>query len=503
MDMLLSGLYMAMDIWVIIYICIGVFIGVLIGAIPGLSAPMAIALAVPLTYHLSPVAAIGFLIGINKGGFFGGSISSVLLNAPGTPEAAATAQDGYPLANQGKGRKAIKMALYSSTFGDIFSTLLLIIVAHPIASIALNMGSSEICSIIIFALVLIAALESGSLLKGIMASALGLLLSCVGMDPVIAEPRLTFGLFQLDAGIALVPMCIGLLALSELFIQCETLWKNDGDCADVQAGLKISENADDNRVSFREFFGTIKTLFRSSIIGSCIGALPGLGATIASFLAYGVAKKRSHHPELFGKGSLEGIAASESANNAVIGSALIPLFTLGIPGNMASALLIGAFVMHGVTPGPLMFEQHGALVYGVYCSMIIGCLALLAIGMQGIRLFSKLLCAPKNILMPIILFICLMGSYMSGNNIFAAYVMITFGIIGYIIKKMHFSFVCLVVGFILGPSLELSFQQSFITFFYAPELLFDRPVTITVCTLTILFILLQAIISYKKNYKTN
>ncbi len=498
MDTLLSGMQLALDFGVIFYICFGVFVGVLIGPIPGLSAPMAIALAVPLTYHLSPVAAIGFLIGINKGGFFGGSISSVLLNAPGTPEAAATAQDGYPLSQKGKGVKAIKMALYASTFGDIFSTILLIIVAQPIASLALGMGASEICSIIVLALVTIAVLEAGNLIKGILAAAFGLLLSCVGMDPVIAEPRLTFNLYQLEAGIALVPMCIGLLALSELFIQCESLWKHeDGECTDI-AALTVSKNKEDNRVSFKEFCSTIKTLFRSSLIGSGIGALPGLGAAIASFLSYGIAKKRSKKPEEFGNGSLEGIAASESANNAVIGSALIPLFTLGIPGNMASALLIGAFVMHGVTPGPLMFEQHGDLVYGVYTSMIIGCIALIIIGMQGILLFGKLLCAPKNILMPIILFICLMGAYMSENNVFSVYIMIVFGIIGYIIKKMNFSFVCLVVGFILGPAFEMSFQQTFITFFYSPELLLERPVTLIVLGITVLFVGSQLILQRKR-----
>ena len=260
-------------------------------------------------------------------------------------------------------------------------------------------------------------------------------------------------------------MCIGLLALSELFIQCESLWKHeDGECTDI-AALTVSKNKEDNRVSFKEFCSTIKTLFRSSLIGY---------------------------------GPLEGIAASESANNAVIGSALIPLFTLGIPGNMASALLIGAFVMHGVTPGPLMFEQHGDLVYGVYTSMIIGCIALIIIGMQGILLFGKLLCAPKNILMPIILFICLMGAYMSENNVFSVYIMIVFGIIGYIIKKMNFSFVCLVVGFILGPAFEMSFQQAFITFFYSPELLLERPVTLIVLGITVLFVGSQLILQRKR-----
>lgn len=497
MDVILAGIQDALTLSTLFYAGLGVFVGLLIGSVPGLSAPMAIALCVPLTYYMPPVAAIGFLIGINKGGFFGGSISATLLNTPGTAEAAATALEGYPLARQGKGLRAIKMALYSSAFGDIFSTLLLFAVAAPIASLALRMGPPEICSLIILSLTLIAVLEAGDLCKGLVAAAFGMLISTVGMDPVVGEGRLTFGVFQLEAGIPLIPMCIGLLAMSELFSQTEGLLRGDSGSG-AGGALIISPRREDNRVTFREYISHGHTLLRSSAIGSAVGALPGLGAAVAAFLAYGIARNSSQHPEEYGKGSLEGIAAAESANNAVVGSALIPLFTLGIPGNMASALLIGAFILHGVTPGPLMFEQHGQLVYGVYATMIISNILLLGIGVAGIRFFAKMLSASPCVLMPVIMLICMLGAYMAETSTFAVGLMILFGIVGYIIKKVRFSFICLIVGFILGPMFELSFQQSIITFSHNPTALLQRPITLFILGLTALFCLYNAYASRRK-----
>ncbi len=492
MDVVLAGIQDALNVSTFIYVAIGVFVGLLVGTIPGLSAPMAIALCVPLTYYMPAVAAIGFLIGINKGGFFGGSISATFINTPGTAEAAATALEGYPLAKQGKGVRAIKMALYASAFGDIFSTLLLFAVAGPVAGAALKMGPSEICSLIMLSLTMIAILEAGDLCKGLVAAALGMFISTVGMDPVVGEGRLTLGIYQLEAGIPMIPMCIGLLALSELFAQTEGLFRGFKLSMRKEEGGDIShvfssKKREDNRVTFKEYIVYWKTLLRSSCLGSIVGALPGLGAAIAAFLAYGVARNSSKHPEEYGHGSLEGIAAAESANNAVVGSSLIPLFTLGIPGNMASAIMIGAFVLHGVTPGPLMFEQHGQMVYGVYATMIVSNIMLLALGLFCIRFFARMLTAPKNILMPIIMLVCMLGAYMAESSTFAVGLMIFFGIVGYIIKKVNFSFICLIVGYILGPMFELSFQQSIISFYHKPELLLHRPITLFLLAMIVAF----------------
>ncbi|WP_273525366.1 tripartite tricarboxylate transporter permease [Mailhella massiliensis] len=456
MDILLASFLGAFTPSVMIYVAAGVFLGLAVGAIPGLSAAMAIALAVPLTYTLSPVASIGFLVGVYKGGSYGGSLSAILLNTPGAPEAAATTFDGYPLARKGKGMKAIKMSLVASVFGDVFSTLLLIAVAAPIASLALKMGPSEMCALIIFSLTLISVLESGSLFKGILATSFGMLLSTVGMDPVAGMPRMTLGIFQLESGLRLVAIAIGTLALAELIIQSEDPDLGKDSSASM---LNFSKNPEDNSLSFREVCSHWRTLLRSVFIGSGVGALPGLGAAVAGFLAYGAARSASKNPENFGQGELDGVAAPESANNAVVGASLIPLFTLGIPGSVTAALLIGAFMLQGVTPGPLMFEQHPEMIYGIYGSLVVGNIMLLVIGYLGIRLFTRILGVPRVILMPCIMFICLVGAYLESPTVFSVGSMVALALLGYFMKKLKFSFVCFIVGFILGPMFELYVQQ--------------------------------------------
>lgn len=502
MDVIINGFMSAFNISAVMYVILGVFTGLSVGAIPGLSGPMAIALAVPLTYTMNPVAAIGFLIGINKGSCYGGSISAILLNTPGSAEAAATTYDGYPLTQQGKGMKAIKLSLVSSVFGDTFSTLLLICVAAPIAGLALKMGPSEVLALILFALAMIAALESDSLAKGLLAAAFGMMLSTVGMDPVVGQPRLTFEIFHLESGLRLVGIAIGLLAMSEMIVQTEAM-KKGGKNKAAEATITMSPNPEDNRLSWKEFKSCIGTLFRSSGIGAVIGALPGLGAAVAPFIAYGAAKNSSKNPEEFGKGSLQGIAAPESSNNAVIGAALIPLFTLGIPGSLAAALLVGVFIMHGVQVGPLMFEQQGEMVYGIYGTMLIGNVALLFIGYLGIKIFTKILGLPKMLLLPLIMYVCMVGAYMDDQSIFAISSMLCFAIIGVIMRRLRFSFVCFVVGFILGPMLELSLQQTMIAFNGEYLKILTRPVTIVTTLGMFIFLGLQFYAKYKRNKACN
>ncbi len=483
-EVMLAGFLGAFTPVVVFYAAAGVFLGLAVGAVPGLSAAMAIALAVPMTYTLTPVAAIGFLIGVYKGGSYGGSLSAILLNTPGCAEAAATIFDGYPLAQQGKGLRAIKMSLFASALGDIAATLLLILVAAPIASLALKMGPSEMAALIIFSLTLISVLESGSLCKGLMATSIGMLLSTIGLDPVEGSPRMTLGIFQLESGLRLIGIAIGMLALAELVIQSETPVEKD-----KISMVAFSQKAEDRNLSFREFIRHWKTLLRSVVIGSGVGALPGLGAAVAGFLAYGAARSASPHPEQFGKGCLEGVAAPESANSSVVSSSLIPLFTLGIPGSVTAALLIGAFMLQGVTPGPLMFEQHPDMIYGIYGSLIIGNVMLICIGYLGIKLFTRILSIPRIILMPCIMFICLVGSYLESPTIFSVGSMVVLALLGYFMKKLKFSFVCFIVGFILGPMLELYIQQMVIGAAgdYLPTLC--RPGTMGILLATAAFVL--------------
>ena len=484
MEVILAGFADTFTPGNILFIFLGISMGVFVGAVPGLNGPMAIALAVPLTFFMSPLAAVAFLVGINKGGSYGGSISAILLNTPGAPEAAATCYDGHPMAKQGKGEKALKMALYASVFGDTFSDIVLILVAAPIALVALKMGPPEILSVIIFALTIISGLEGGQLVKGLIGAGLGILLASVGLDPNTATPRLTFGLYELEGGISLMALGIGMLALSEVLVQLEDRGATSGQIFK----LDPDRPKEDRSVSLKELKGVSRTLVRSSMIGTAMGALPGLGAVIAAFLGYGAAKRASKDPDSFGRGNMEGIAAAEAANNAVVGSNLIPLFTLGIPGNVAAAMLIGAFIIHGVTPGPLMFEENGRLIYGIYGGMLVANVLNLFVGAVGLRIFVRVLSIPRNIIYPVIIFICLTGAYMADNSLFAVGIMIGFAVLGYFMKKLNFSFVTFIIGFVLGPMFELSLQQTLVLSKNNIFTMAQRPIAAVFLVLTLVFV---------------
>jgi putative tricarboxylic transport membrane protein len=441
------------------------------------------------------MTAIGFLVGLNKGAFYGGSISGVLLNAPGTPEAAATSWDGYPLAKKGKGEKALRMALYGSVSGDFFATVVLILVAAPLATVALYMGPPEIFALICLAMTIIAGIGTSSISRGLISAALGIFVGTVGMEPVSALPRLTFGLYQLERGIALIPIGIGMLAFSEIILQLERR-RGGGQC---DATLTFSKKPEDRFIKWSEYRKNIKTILRSSVAGTIVGAMPGLGAPVASFFAYDRAKKSSKTPEKFGKGSLEGIAASESANSAVCASALIPLFTLGIPGNVAAALLIGAFIIHGMIPGPLMFEENAQFIYSIYGSLIMANLFLLIIGRAGLRASCKAVSAPKAILYPIIIFTCLIGSYLGAYNVFDVYLMLFFSFLAYFMNKWGYSHICFIIGFILTPIWETALQQVIISSQLDPFMFFKHPVAMLLMAITIFIVIKTTVSSIRQS----
>lgn len=485
MEMILAGLMDSLSPMSLMFVFVGVATGVAIGAIPGINGPMAIALFIPLTYYMSPLAAIGFLVGLNKGAFFGGAISAVLLRTPGTPEAAATTWDGYPLTEQGKGEKALRMALYSSVSGDFISTTVLVLIAAPLATVALYMGPPEMFALISLALTVIAGIGTKSISRGLVAAAAGLLVGMIGTEPVTALPRLTFDIYQLESGLSLIPVAIGLLAFSEILIQLERLRFGAG--AD-EAARNFSDRPEDRFVSLKEFFANTKTLLRASAIGIGVGAMPGLGAPVASFLSYDQALKRSDKPEEFGKGRLEGIASSEAANSAVVGASLIPLFVLGIPGNLAVAMLMGAFMIHGMMPGPLLFEENSQLMYGVFGSLVIASFFLLIIGRFGLKVFCKAVQIPSVVLYPLVIFTCIMGAYLGQSSMFDVMVMLVFGVIGYFMRKFDFSYVAFLIGFILVPEWERALQQVVITSQYDTFMFFRRPVAVLLMALTVFVI---------------
>ena len=457
MEVVLAGIAGAFAPLNLAFIVLGVSLGIVVGAIPGMSAPTAIAIAVPLTFAMSPVSAIAFLLGVHKGGEYGGAIASILINTPGEVSSALTALDGYPLAQQGMPRKALTISLYASVAGDMFADLVLIVSAAPLAVWALRMGPPEILGVLLFAFAVITGLLGKSVMKGLFALALGLLLATVGLDIETGGERLTFGVLELFDGIPLVAVGIGVLALGEILVQLEEHFQvgRNEPVARIELG-----SGEQDRLSWRELRGCARAILRGSAIGTIVGALPGLGASVAAFLAYGAERRASKTPELFGTGKLEGVAAVESANNAVIGSSLIPLLTLGIPGSATTALIVGAFLIHGITPGPFVLQQNGAVIYGLFASLLLANVANLVIGNVGLRFFVLFLAVPRPLILSIAALLCVTGAYVSTGSMFGIGIVLAFGGLGYLLRKLDFPFVVFLIGFVLGPIFERALRNT-------------------------------------------
>ncbi len=463
------------------WIAFGVLLGYVVGVIPGLGKGTAVAVSIPITFYLSPLTGIAYLIGIAKGSTAGSAVSAILLNTPGEPSSAPTALDGYPMSQKGQASKALKMGLFASVIGDFFATLLLIFLAAPLAEYALLFGPVEVTSILLFSLTFIAALSGDSLIKGLIAGFFGLLFSTVGMEIETATVRFTFGILELFDGLSLIPVAIGMLAVAEMLVQLGGLEALEHQ----QNKLKGNIKSINQKIDWQEWKLCFPAILRGTLVGSTVGILPGLGASVASFLSYGLAKKAAKDPSRFGNGAIEGIAAAESADNAVVPSSLVPLFALGIPGSVIAAILIGAFIIQGVTPGPLMFVQQPELVNGIYLSMICASLLLLFIGFFGQKVFSMLSLVSLRLIIPSVIFFCAIGSYLQGGGIIGVWLILFFGIFGYFAKKLDFSFVTFLIGFVVGPQFELSLRQAIAV---TPnfESLFNHPIAIIFTLLTII-----------------
>ena len=481
---LVAGFQSAFTLWNLCFIILGIIIGIFMGVLPGVGSLTAIPVLIPITYYMEPVTALAFLIAITKGGTSGGAIPAILLNAPGSPENVATARDGHPLAKKGKPVKAMRMALYSSVFGDCASDTVLIALAAPFAAIALLFGPVEISAIVVLAFTLIAGLSGNSLSKGLAAAAFGVFLATIGLDPEDGTQRMTFGIIDLYDGISLNAMAIGLMALSSVLSQLLDVWGSNGNSGSKPATYDRALQA----IHWHEFRACIRTLFRSAYIGTFVGMMPGLGVTLAGFLGYGAAKRASKTPEEFGTGKLEGIAATEAANSAVTGANLIPTIALGIPGNVAAALLIGAFIIHGITPGPLMLQTNGELVYALFASMLIANLCHLVIGRFGIPIWVQATRVPKTIILPIVTVFCVIGVWIPSNSIFEIGIMFAFAVLGYVMRKTGFSIVSLFIGFLLGPMLEHTLRQAMVLNDNNVLVFFTKPLALPFTILTIFFI---------------
>lgn len=453
---ILAGLADAFTLTNLLFVLAGVLVGQFVGAMPGVGPVMTMAIAIPFTFVLNPLPAIGFLVGVNKGGLIGGAIPAILINTPGTPDAAATAIDGYPLTQKGKPLKAMKMALYSSVTGDTFSDIVLITIAAPLAIVALKMGPVEIFALMVFAFSLISGLIGSSVTRGVIATVLGLLLATVGLDPEHSTPRLIFGFFDLYDGFPIASVAIGSLAVSEIFLR---LAKMRGE---VRPAVNIprDQTPDQKNVTFAEYWACKFVLLRGALIGTGIGAVPGMGSTAAAFMSYASTKQSAKDPESFGKGDLRGIAATESANSAVAGADFIPLLTLGLPGSASAALLISAFLIQGIQPGPLLFEQQGQLIYGLFGAMMMANLCNFICGLFGLRLWAKLISAPESVVFSAALILCIVGVYLSTGGTFGVYVMLAFAVFGMFLNALNYPVVVFIIAFFLGPRFELSLGQT-------------------------------------------
>jgi putative tricarboxylic transport membrane protein len=456
LDTILAGLSDAFTLWNLCFVIFGVVLGQVVAAIPGIGPVMAIAIAIPFTFGLDPLPAIAFLVGVCKGGTVGGAIPAILINTPGTPDSAATALDGHPLARQGKALKATKLALFSSVTGDTFSDIVLITVSAPLAILALRMGPVEVFALMVFAFAVISGLVGKSLIKGAIAAALGLLAAMIGADPENASPRLIFGHFELFDGLPLPAVALGMLAISEIVTR---LARNKGI---NDAAIKLSDDGDpaNQRVSWAEYWSCRYTMLRGAVIGTLLGATPGIGSTAAAFMSYSSAKAASKDPDSFGKGNIQGVAATESANSAVVGANLIPLLTLGIPGSVSAALLISAFMIHGIQPGPMLFKEQGRLIYGLFGAMIMANFLNLWIGQIGLRLWIKVISAPQSFIYISAIMLCIVGVSMAAGGLFSVTVMLLFAMLGYIMNRYEFSIVIFIISFFLGPRFEISIAQS-------------------------------------------
>ncbi|MDR1827612.1 MAG: tripartite tricarboxylate transporter permease [Methylobacteriaceae bacterium] len=432
-------------------IFVGVFGGTVIGALPGLTATMGVALLIPITFGMPPVIGLNMLIGIFIGGIYGGCISSILVKTPGTPASAATVLDGYPLAQKGQALKALGMATIASGIGGLFSCVVLAFCAPLLASFALKFGPAEYFSLAAFGLAIIASLSS-DILKGILIGCFGMLLSTIGSDPIGGVLRFTFGMTGFADGVAFIPALIGLFAISEVLVQIERIFEKN------EVTVKLSGSIP----SLRELASCWKTLLRGSIIGTFVGIVPGTGSGTASWISYSEAKRNSPHPERFGTGELDGVAATESANNAVCGGALVPLLALGIPGDSVTAVLVGGLMIQGLAPGPMLFTQRPDVVIGIFTGSFIANVFMIIIGLAGVRLFAQVLRIPKRTLVMAIVMFCVLGSYAINMNVTDLYTMLVFGVVGYFLQKYNFSLAAVCIALILGPIAEVNLRLAYI-----------------------------------------
>ena len=465
---------------ILFMICVGTVAGIVIGALPGLTATMGVALLVPLTFGRAPLESLSMLMGIYCGAMYGGAISAILIRTPGTPAAAATVLEGYPMAKRGEAGRAMAMALFASFFGGVVGALIMTFASPFVSSVALEFGPVEYFGLAIFGLSVIISISGRSLIKGMMSAFFGLLICTTGFDPISGYPRYTFGIVEMMEGPPFIPTLIGLFAVSEVFNEVQ----KDGVVQQIKAKL------DQYLPSWSDIKYCFKELCRSSIIGTIIGAIPGAGGDIAAFISYGEAKRASKNPERYGHGEIEGLAASECANNSCSGGAMIPLLSLGVPGDAVTAVLLGAFVIQGLQPGPMLYKEHMDIVYQIFASMMLAQFAMQFIGMAGIQLFARVIMVDRAILTPAIFVLSCVGAFAMRSNVFDVYCTLFFGVLGYIMMRYDYPLSPILLALILGPMAESNLRRALVISNGDFSILLSRPIAVGLMILAVVSLIL-------------
>lgn len=480
---LLNSFYMLLNWDTFLFINVGLLVGIIFGSLPGLTTIMGVTLALPFTFNMPPTTGIGMLLGVYCGGVYGGSITAILIRTPGTPASAATLNDGFELTKKGMALKAMQMALFASVISGIISALMLLFIAPQLAKVALKFGSAEYFALAVFGLSVVIAVNS-SILKGIAAACIGMMIKTIGLDPIDGLDRFTFDSLDLSGGIELVPALIGLFAVSEIMRRIDDL---------RQTGKLSIPSSTGERLTLDEFLPSLKTIIKSSFIGTFIGAVPGTGAVTSSFLSYTEAKRSSKNPEEFGKGSLEGIAASEAGNNGITGATLIPMLTLGIPGDIIAAILLGALMVHGLIPGPKLFEHHATEVYGLIFSLFIINVLMIFHALAYIKIYKNVMKINPYLFTSILFIFCVSGCYAVNNSLFDVQVMMVFGVIGFILPKFDYPLTPLLMGIVLGPIAESSFRQALTISKGSYSIFLSQPISATILAVSVLILALSTI----------
>lgn len=488
-DLLLSGLQIVLTPSTFMLIFAGTVLGVIFGAMPGVSASMAVALALPFAYVMNPVIAIAFLVAVYCASITGGGITAILFKIPGTPSSAPTTFDGYPMAQRGEAGKALGFSLVASAFGGLIAAFAMALISPQLASVALKFGPSELFAVSFLGLSVLSCLDSGNLIKTLISGLLGLLIACIGMDPMLGVPRFTWGSSTLMSGVEMIPVMIGLFAVTEVLKQ--TNKRKTVEDGEAETKLKTTIP------SFKEFWKVKVVMIRSSILGTIVGILPGAGATIASFLSYTVEKKMSKHSEEFGTGIPDGIVASEASNNAATGGSMVPLLSLGIPGGNAAAIMMSALVLKGVQVGPLLVKTQPEYLASVFGSMLITNIIMVIVALIVAKIFAKILAIPYSILGPVIVLLAMIGAFALKNSTGDVMLMVVAGIVGYFFVKLKFSPAALVLGLVLGEMCESNFRRAYTLTNGSITAIFAKPITavlMTACVIMLVYPIVKPLI---------